>query len=206
MTMAYQAGPAEPEGCCAEHSSNHPPAARVLAVDDDYAACKLLSLILSPPAFYCTTARSGEEALVKLQKQPFDAVISDLDMPGMGGIELLTRVRQEFPRMAFLVTTGVDDLDVGVRAMRDGADDYLVKPLQEGAVAASGSNKRSRTTACIWKKWSQSAPDNCGQHSSTSRTVTKPRCKRWVRRLIYATTRQQVIHSVSAAIRSRLPE
>jgi len=74
---------------------------------------------------------------VKLQKEPFDAVISDLDMPGMGGMELLARVRREYPRMAFLVTTGVNDVDVGVHAMRCGADDYLVKPLQEGAVAAS---------------------------------------------------------------------
>jgi len=137
MTIAYRAGPAETEGCLAEHSLNHPPVARVLAVDDEYAACKLLSLILSPPAFYCATACSGEEALVKLQKEPFDAVISDLDMPGMGGMELLARVRREYPRMAFLVTTGVNDVDVGVHAMRCGADDYLVKPLQEGAVAAS---------------------------------------------------------------------
>jgi len=111
--------------------------ARILAVDDEFAACKLISLILSPPAFHCTTACSGEEALVALQTEPFDAVISDLDMPGMGGLQLLTQVRRKYPHIAFLVTTGVDDLDVGVQAMRDGADDYLVKPLREGAVAAS---------------------------------------------------------------------
>jgi putative nucleotidyltransferase with HDIG domain len=111
--------------------------ARVLAVDDEFAACKLLSIILGPPAFHCTTACSGEEALVALQKEPFDAVISDLDMPGMGGLQLLTQVRRKYPHMAFLVTTGVDDLDVGVQAMRCGADDYLVKPLREGAVDAS---------------------------------------------------------------------
>jgi putative nucleotidyltransferase with HDIG domain len=117
--------------------SPQPGPTRILAVDDESAACKLLSIILGPPAFHCTTACSGEEALVALQKEPFDAVISDLDMPGMGGLQLLTQVRRKYPHIAFLVTTGVDDLDVGVQAMRCGADDYLVKPLLEGAVDAS---------------------------------------------------------------------
>jgi putative nucleotidyltransferase with HDIG domain len=64
-------------------------------------------------------------------------VISDLRMPGMSGMEFLAKVRRAYPHVAFLVSTGVDDLDVGVEAMRGGADDYLVKPLQETAVVAS---------------------------------------------------------------------
>jgi cyclic di-GMP phosphodiesterase len=110
---------------------------RVLAVDDESAACKLLSLILAAPAFQCTTASSGDEALLVLQREDFDAVISDLHMPGMSGMELLAEVRRLHPHTAFLVTTGVDDVDVGVRAMRSGADDYLVKPLRDTAVLAS---------------------------------------------------------------------
>jgi putative nucleotidyltransferase with HDIG domain len=110
---------------------------RVLVVDDEPAACKLLSLILGPTGFHCTTASSGEEALVALQREQFDAVISDLHMPGISGMELLAEVRRCYPYVAFLVTTGEDDVDVGVRAMRSGADDYLVKPLIENAVAAS---------------------------------------------------------------------
>src|ERR1044071_133854 len=96
---------------------------RVLVVDDEPGACRLLSLILGPPAFYCMTACSGEEALVALQAGQFDAVISDLHMPGISGMELLTEVRICYPHLPFLVTTGVDDVDVGVRAMRCGADD-----------------------------------------------------------------------------------
>jgi response regulator RpfG family c-di-GMP phosphodiesterase len=115
-------------------------ATRVLAVDDEPAACKLLSLILSPPDFRCMTANSGNEALACLKSQEFDAVISDLHMPGMSGMEFLNHVRRAYPHIAFLVTTGVDDLDVGVGAMRCGADDYLVKPLRETAVLASLRN------------------------------------------------------------------
>jgi putative nucleotidyltransferase with HDIG domain len=114
-----------------------PAVIRVLAVDDERAASKLLSMMLCPPAYSCATAGSGEEALVALQRERFDAVISDLEMPGMSGLELLTRVRQVQPHVAFLVTTGVDDVDVSVRAMRFGADDYLVKPLSENAVLGS---------------------------------------------------------------------
>src|SRR5207302_7027157 len=120
-----------------KNSSNGSPATRVLAVDDEPAAAKLLSLILAPPAFRCTTACTAEEALVALQREPFDAVISDLQMPGLSGMELLMEVRHKHPYIAFLVTTGVDDVDVGVRAMRSGADDYLVKPLLENVVLAS---------------------------------------------------------------------
>jgi len=58
-------------------------------------------------------------------------------MPGISGMELLAEVRRSYPHLAFLVTTGVDDVDVGVRAMRSGADDYLVKPLLDSAVLAS---------------------------------------------------------------------
>ena len=121
-------------------SPDRPAAVRVLAVDDEPAAVKLLSLILAAPAFRCTTACTAEEALVALQRECFDAVISDLQMPGLSGMELLTEVRHKHPHMAFLVTTGVDDVDVGVKAMRSGADDYLVKPLRESAVVASLEN------------------------------------------------------------------
>src|SRR5260370_15007123 len=137
MTEAKQVLPADTESSVANVSSDHKAAARVLAVDGGPAACKLLSLVLAPPAFRCPAARSGGEVLVALQREHFDAVISDLHMPGIGGMGLLTEVRHLHPHLAFLVTTGVDDVDVGIRAMRCGADDYLVKPLQDGTVVAS---------------------------------------------------------------------
>ena len=122
-----------------EHSfDSHPrPVIRVLAVDDEPAACKLIAVLLCPPAFYCTTAPNGEAALQALQLERFDAVISDLQMPGISGFELLSHVRRSYPNIAFLVTTGVDDVDVGVQAMRSGADDYLVKPVRETVLIAS---------------------------------------------------------------------
>src|SRR5215470_11049778 len=85
------------ENQSASAPSQRAPAIRVLAVDDERAAAKLLSLILAPPAFLCTPACSGAEALVALQRESFDAVISDLQMPGLSGLELLTEVRHKYP-------------------------------------------------------------------------------------------------------------
>jgi len=112
-------------------------ATRVLAVDDESSASKLLALIFAPPAFECSIAHSGEEALVALQRERFDVVISDLRMPGVGGMALLAGARRHHRHVAFLVTAGVDDVEVGVQAMRAGADDYLVKPIAASAVLAS---------------------------------------------------------------------
>jgi putative nucleotidyltransferase with HDIG domain len=114
-----------------------PTATRVLAVDDELPALRILCLMFGAPAFLCTAASSGEEALAALQRERFDAVVSDLHMPGIGGMQLLAETRRRFPEVAFLVTTGVDDVEVGVQAMRLGADDYLVKPLLESAVLAN---------------------------------------------------------------------
>jgi response regulator RpfG family c-di-GMP phosphodiesterase len=137
MAMLHDSTDANEQSALAAVASGAPPVVRVLAVDDEPAACKLLAMMLRPPVFCCTTAVNGEEAVAALQHERFDAVISDLQMPGLGGLELLTHVRRSYPHIAFLVTTGVDDVDVGVQAMRSGADDYLVKPLHENAVLAS---------------------------------------------------------------------
>jgi len=110
---------------------------RVLAIDDELPAARLISVFLAPPAFHCKIATSGEEALAALQRERFDVVISDLCMPGISGMEVLAEARRRYPHVVFLVTTGVDDLEVGVKAMLSGADDYLVKPIGESAVLAS---------------------------------------------------------------------
>src|ERR1700730_14187867 len=112
-------------------------AARVLIVDDEPAACKLLALLLSQADFECQTALGGAEALRYLENHSRDAIVCDLNMPGMTGMELLAEVRRWRPQVAFVVATGLDDVRAGIQAMKSGADDYLVKPLQEEVVIAS---------------------------------------------------------------------
>jgi response regulator RpfG family c-di-GMP phosphodiesterase len=114
-------------------SSAHPVTLRVLIVDDEASVRKVMAAVLAQLGLPCETAASGEEALRILETHRIDAVISDLQMPGMSGMELLAKVRKSYPQIVFLVVTGVDDIRIGIQAMRQGADDYLVKPLQVDA-------------------------------------------------------------------------
>ncbi|MGB7437242.1 MAG: response regulator [Candidatus Acidiferrum sp.] len=111
--------------------------APVLVVDDELASRNLLSAMLSDCGIDCRTAAGGREALDLLEQESVAAILADLQMPGLSGMDLLARVRPGFPGMAFVVVTGVDDIRVGVEAMRNGADDYLVKPLEMDVVLAS---------------------------------------------------------------------
>ena len=109
----------------------------VLVVDDERASRHLLVAMLSECGIDCRTAADASEALGLLEREPMIAVLTDLQMPGLSGLDLLERVRPRFPGMAFLVVTGVDDVRVGIEAMQNGADDYLVKPLEADVVLAS---------------------------------------------------------------------
>ena len=116
---------------------------RVLVVDDEAPARNVLALVLAQIGHRCEKAANGEEALRILEAMQTDVVISDLQMPGISGMELLAKVRQLYPHLVFLVVTGTDDIQVGIRAMQEGADDYLVKPFQVDASVVSTSLARA---------------------------------------------------------------
>jgi response regulator RpfG family c-di-GMP phosphodiesterase len=111
--------------------------ARILIVDDDPLICTLLIEGLSREGFECRAAGGGEEALRILGLERFDALISDLRMPGVSGLALLEAARSGYPQLSFLIATGVDDVRVAVEAMKHGAADYLVKPFRLEAVVAA---------------------------------------------------------------------
>lgn len=111
--------------------------ARVLVVDDELSVRKMLTTLLSQAGVPCSAAASAREALAMLRKTTFQAVISDLRMAPTSGLELLREVRAHFPSLAFLMATGVDDVRVGVQAMKLGADDYLLKPFDIDVVLLS---------------------------------------------------------------------
>ena len=110
---------------------------RVLVVDDDPAICHLLTTKLCASGFACESYTSGEEALQAISSDSFDAIISDLNMPGLSGMDLLEATRQRAAHTAFLMATGVSDVGVGVTAMKRGAADYLLKPFELEAVVLS---------------------------------------------------------------------
>lgn len=110
--------------------------AAILVVDDEASVCALLNDRLTLEGFQCRTCSTAEEAISLVGSTPFDAIISDLRLPGKSGLDLLEDVHQKQPHCAFLIMTGVDDVRVGIDAMKRGADDYLVKPFQIDPVIA----------------------------------------------------------------------
>src|SRR2546421_319840 len=114
-----------------------PAASRVLVVDDELAVRQMLTTLLSQAGVPCSAAADPCEALTMLEKGSFRAVLSDLHMGTASGLELLREVRARFPTLAFLMATGVDDVRVGVQAMKLGADDYLLKPFDIDVVLVS---------------------------------------------------------------------
>lgn len=114
-----------------------PKSGRVLVVDDEAAVCKVLAVKLRQSGFEADCSTSGKEALEQLAHNSYDAIISDLNMPELSGLELLEQVKKDRRHMAFLMATGVADIHIGIKAMQQGADDYQLKPFQLDAVVAS---------------------------------------------------------------------
>ncbi|HUB87022.1 MAG TPA: sigma-54 dependent transcriptional regulator [Verrucomicrobiae bacterium] len=109
--------------------NNHSAAPCILIVDDDAGQRSLLDSFLRGQGFETILAKSGEEALEILQSQKPAMMISDVRMPGMSGLETLRRVRQKFAALPVLLVTAYADIREAVGAMRDGALNYLAKPI-----------------------------------------------------------------------------
>ncbi|MBS1241539.1 MAG: putative acetoacetate metabolism regulatory protein AtoC, partial [Gemmatimonadetes bacterium] len=114
----------------------HP--ARLLLVDDDEPACRLLSEVLERENYQIVRTLSVTEALGALEHEgPFDAVLTDLRMPGASGLELLRHVRQTEPDTIVLVLTAFGDAATAGEAIRAGAFDFISKPYDLAALRAT---------------------------------------------------------------------
>jgi DNA-binding NtrC family response regulator len=103
--------------------------ARVLIVDDDAASRRLLEVRLRPLECDVATAGNGEQALTAIRKDVPDLVLLDLQMPKMGGIEVLRALRKEQINLPIVVITAHGSIETAVEAMREGAYDFITKPL-----------------------------------------------------------------------------
>jgi len=101
----------------------------ILVVDDEAAIRAALRPSLTELGFHVTEASRGEEALDLLRAAAFDAVLLDSNMPGIGGLETLRRIRALAPRLPVLMLTVRDAEDAKVEALDLGADDYITKPF-----------------------------------------------------------------------------
>ncbi|MCH8171292.1 MAG: sigma-54-dependent Fis family transcriptional regulator [Bacteroidetes bacterium] len=101
----------------------------ILIVDDEQEIRDSLSIILQDEGYDCVTSENAESALIELEKRNFDLVISDIRMPGMDGIKLLERIIEVAPQTIVVLITAFGSVETAVQALRKGAYDYILKPL-----------------------------------------------------------------------------
>src|SRR5882724_3321653 len=104
--------------------------ASILVVDDERAIQDSLAWCLRTDGHEVQTAEDGEEAMAIMASQHFDVVISDIIMPGVGGLDLLRRSRALHPRTLVVLITAYATVETAVEALREGACDYVLKPFK----------------------------------------------------------------------------
>ncbi|MEB2285248.1 MAG: sigma-54 dependent transcriptional regulator [Myxococcales bacterium] len=107
---------------------------RVLVVDDERKMRRVLQMLLEQMGLESTAAESGEEALVLFRQEKFDLVMTDLRMPGMGGMAWIEHLRQLDAEVPVIVLTAYGTVQTAVEAMKHGAFDFILKPFDLDAV------------------------------------------------------------------------
>jgi len=118
-------------------SSYHP---KVLIVDDEKNIRRTLRMVLSSKEYSVGDCASAEEAIRLMQEEPVDVVLLDIKLPGMDGIELLSKIRRDWPMTEVIMISGHGTIQDAVGATRLGAYDFLEKPLDADRVDLAVSN------------------------------------------------------------------
>ena len=124
---------------------------RVLLVDDEEKFLEVLSQRLGTRGIDAETSTSGEEALVKIKNKNFDAIVLDVMMPGIGGIETLKRIRKENPEVQIIMLTGRGSVDKAVEAMKEGAIDFMEKPADINTLLDKISEAKEKKILLVMK-------------------------------------------------------
>ncbi len=112
-------------------------ARRILVVDDEESIRDLCARVLARSGFQVTIAGDGEDAVRHLQDESFDLVISDIRMPGISGLDVLTTAKALHPSIAVVLITGFGTAEALARANQSGADRILTKPFDAQELLAT---------------------------------------------------------------------
>ena len=108
----------------------------ILLVDDDETCRRTLGRMLSEQGYCLSTADGGREALERMEEAGPDLVLSDVQMPGMGGIEFLRQIRERYPHTPVVLMTAYGDARAMEAAFRYGVSGFLQKPVEVEALLA----------------------------------------------------------------------
>ena len=138
---------------------------RALLVEDDELGREYVAEALAALGIEARTAKNGREALEFLDKEDVDFVLTDLRMPQMDGMALLKAVRERAPHLPIVLMTAHGTLEVAIEAMRDGAEDILLKPFDPDALALLIKRIESRAKLTRENAWLKREIEGGGAHS-----------------------------------------
>ena len=107
---------------------------KILLIEDDISFCKLLERFLLKKAYEVTIAFSAEEARLAIKKESFDLILTDLRLPDSDGIGLMKEFKNSNPEIPVILMTGYSDVNTAVKAIKNGAADYISKPFNPDEV------------------------------------------------------------------------
>jgi len=118
----------------------------LLIVDDEDTIRKVLHLRLSREGYVCEEANNAQQTMHVLGTIPIGLVVLDVKMPGKSGTELLPEIKSGYPDIGIIMATAVNDIDVAIQCLKQGADDYLCKPfnLEEVSLAVQRALEKRR--------------------------------------------------------------
>lgn len=118
---------------------------KILIVDDERSIRNVIKELLELENYECFTAENGFEALEMCQNEKFDLVISDIQMPKMDGVELLTIIQRDFEHLPMVMISGHGTIDTAVQCIKLGALDFISKPVEMNRLLTTVSNALSRS-------------------------------------------------------------
>lgn len=102
----------------------------ILVVDDDKSILRTFTRILQKNGYKIDTAETGKEAIEKAENKHYELALVDIRLPDMDGTELLAKIKMQLQETVKIMITGFPSLESGVKALDEGADAYLVKPVK----------------------------------------------------------------------------
>ncbi len=126
--------------------------AKVLLVDDEEDFLETLSSRLEIRGLKVSAVTSGEQAVTEAKQQDYDAIIVDLSMPGIDGLETLKRIKEDNPEAEIIMLTGQASVQSGVEAMKLGAGDFLQKPVDLSELMSKIGEAKDKKMLVLQKK------------------------------------------------------
>lgn len=101
----------------------------ILLIEDDVSFCRMLENFLVKKSYKVSASYTAEEANIKLKSQHFDLILTDLRLPACDGIEFMSESKKEYPNIPVILMTSYSDVNTAVKAIKNGAADYITKPF-----------------------------------------------------------------------------